>query len=29
MMKTLAAVVLMAVLGACASMGGTPMPAKF
>lgn len=29
MMKTLAAAVLIAVLGACASMGGTPMPAKF
>ena len=29
MMKTLAAVVLMAVLGACASMGGASMAAKF
>lgn len=29
MIKTVAAVVLMAVLGACASMGGAPMPAKF
>ena len=29
MMKTLAAVVLMAVLGACASMGGAPMAARF
>lgn len=29
MKKTLAAAVLTAVLGACASMGGTPMAAKF
>ncbi len=29
MIKTLAAVVLMAVLGACASMGGAPMAARF
>ena len=29
MMKTLAAIVLTAVLGACASMGGAPMAAKF
>ena len=29
MMKTLAAAVLIAVLGACASLGGAPMPAKF
>ena len=29
MKKTIAAVVLTAVLGACASMGGAPMAAKF
>ena len=29
MLKTLAAAVLVAVLGACASMGGVPTPAKF
>jgi predicted lipoprotein with Yx(FWY)xxD motif len=29
MIKALAAVLLMAVLGACASMGGAPMAAKF
>lgn len=29
MIKTLAAVALMAVLGACASMGGAPMGARF
>ena len=29
MMKRIAALVLMAVLGACASMGGMPIPAKF
>ena len=28
-MKAVVAIVLMAVLGACASMGGAPMPAKF
>ena len=29
MIKALAAVLLAAALGACASMGGAPMPAKF
>ena len=29
MMKTLVAAVLIAVLGACASLGGAPVPAKF
>jgi predicted lipoprotein with Yx(FWY)xxD motif len=29
MIKALAAIFLMAALGACASMGGTPMAAKF
>ena len=29
MKKTFAAALLVAVLGACASMGGAPMPAKF